>query len=240
MLQKSKVIILRATRYGDSSLILKTYSRQAGVLSLIASVSRKAKNGLKPSLLQPLNQLEIVYYAKSKGELKRLKEARVDYNYQSLPYAPVKSCLGLFLAETLQYVLQEEEPQEALYQFITSSFQELDSTQKSVANFHLVFLLALSRYIGFAPEKTSAEAQYFDMLEGRYTQFEPSHPHFISPPALGLWQQLQSLSVHTGYQLKMPSAQRAFLLDCLLKFYRLHVTDFGELKSLAVLHQVLH
>lgn len=240
MLQKVDTLILRVVRYGDSSLILKTYSQQQGLLSFIASVSKKSKTGLKPSLLQPLNQLETVYYGKSKGDLKRLKEARLSYQYQTLPYEPVKSCLAIFLAEVLQHVLHEEEAQPILYNFITDALQQLDASPKSTANFHLVFLLALSRYLGFGPETPSATANYFDLLEGRYTSDTPKHSHFINGPELELWKQLQNLNLTNYEQLKMAPQQRSYLLKALLSFFRLHVNDFGELRSLAVLQQVLH
>ncbi len=239
MLQKTELLILRTIRYGDSSLILKTYSQEQGVLSLIASVSKKSKSNLKPSLLQPLNWLESVYYSKSKGDLKRLKEVRVTYHYQSLPYEPVKSCLALFLAEILQHSLQEEEPQTGLYDFLKTSLQQLDQTSHPVGNFHLGFLLALSRYLGFAPQKAGQEPLYFDLLEGQYTGIQPHHGHFIGQPELAYWQDLQELPLEECHQLKMPATLRAQLLQHLLAFYRLHVHDFGKLKSLEILQQVL-
>ena len=167
MLTKTEAIILRTVRYGDSSLIIKSFSRDAGVLSFIASLSRKSKSGLKNSLLQPLNQIEAVYYSKAKGDLKRLKEVRMAYNYSAIPFEAEKTCVGIFIAEVLQHLLQEEEPHPELFDYLQNGLRLLDASEKSIANFHLAFIMQISAMLGFAPERPSAEKHYAFLFNGR-------------------------------------------------------------------------
>lgn len=242
MLTKTQVIILRTVRYGDNSIILKTFSRGSGVLSFIASLSRKSHAGLKNSLLQPLNQIEAVYYTKAKGDLKRLKEARMAYNYQAIPFEAEKTCVGIFMAEVLQHLLQEEEPHPELFDYLQNGLRLLDASEKSIANFHLAFIMQISAMLGFAPERPSAEkrAHFFDLMEGNYVDYELPHRHFIQGPLVEKWRNLQAATLENCHEIKLKADERYHLLEALLDYCRLHITDFGELKSLPVLRQVLH
>lgn len=242
MLLKTEVIILRTVRYGDSSLIIKSFSKESGVLSFIASLSRKSKNGLKNSLLQPLNQVEAIYYGKAKGDLKRLKEARMAHNYQAIPYEAEKTCVGIFIAEVLQHLLQEEEPHPELFDYLQNGLRLLDASKKSIANFHLAFIMHISAMLGFAPERPSAEKRYafFDLMEGNYVDHELPHRHFIQGQLVQKWHAVQAASLENCHEIRLKADERYHLLEALLDYCRLHVTDFGELKSLPVLRQILH
>lgn len=235
----TQAIVLRSLRYGDNSLIIRCFTRQSGVLNFIAGTSRRARSGLRPSLFQALQQIEVQHSERSRGELLRIREAHPLVNYTTIPYHPVKSCLALFLAEVLQHLLREEEGNEALFRYVKGSLDYLDKTAHSVANFHLLFLMGLPHFLGFAPERLGSDRVYFDLAEGRYSAVAVDHPHFLEGALLEKWRQLQELSVEAGADLRLSAAQRSSLLQALLDYFRLHVHAFGELKSLAVLRAVL-
>lgn len=242
MLQKHELIVLRITAYGESSLVVKAFSRTKGVLSFITSVSRKSKSGLKKSLFQVLNILEVVYYEKSKGDLKRIKEAKLNHHYLNLPIDPIKSCTTLFLAEVLQHLLHESDVHPELYDYIKHSLMYLDEREESIANFHLVFLMNLTDLLGFAPasHENVKEKMFFDLLEGSYVKKEVPHSYYLKGEALKNWNQLQNVSLKNSHLLSLTGKSRATLLQNLLDYIRLHVSDFGELKSLKILREILH
>lgn len=238
MLVKSPVIVLGSVKYGDSSVILKTYSRDFGLISYIAGGVRGKKGGLKSAIMLPLNQMEAVFYDKSKSNLRRLKEVSSPKVYQNMYYDPVKNCICMFLAEVLSHVLHEEEPQEQLFDFLSHSFYVLDEAEKGVANFHLPFLFELSAFLGFRPEPYT-KGSYFDLVNGVYTPAEPPHSHYIKGDSLEHWKELEKLSAIGLHSLKLNADSRMKLLQLLIDYYRLHLKDFGELKSLDVLHTIL-
>ena len=238
MLSKSRAFVLHHTKYGDNSIVLKVYCETEGKLSLITSKARGKKGVMPPSLLNPLSLIEIIYYENNKGSLKRLKEVRPLYAYQSLNYDPVKSCITLFLAEVLHHVIHEEESNKALFNYCFNSFTNFDTQTSGWANFHILFLFGLSKFLGFYPEKQSSLKEYFDLLNGVYSQTAPPHPHFLEGKSLALWYQLyesERLSETSAFSRN----ERQILLKSLLEYYRLHIRDFGELKSLDILGQVL-
>ncbi len=239
MLAKSRAIVLSALKYGDSSLILRTYTETHGVMSFIAGgYGPKKKGPVKPSMALPLVQLNLVYYEKGKGSLKRIKEAA----FYGAPYAevgihPVKNCMALFLAELLAHVLHEEEANPALFSFLSTQLRALDEATH-YANLHLHFCFGLTAYLGFAPTQNSGPASYFDLVDGTPSLHEPAHTHYITAQVWEDWQKVQSQGENTT--LKLSSERRNRLLDALLLYYRHHVKDFGTLKSVEVIQSVLH
>ena len=239
MLAKTTALVLGAVKYGDSSIILKTYTREEGIKSFIVGGVRSKKGPLKPAMTQVLGQLNLVYYEKGKGELRRVKEATMDCHYQELWFDPVKSSLAMFLAEILAHVLREEEPNHNLYDFLSGTINELDTMEKGVGNFHLFFLLRLSAFLGFFPQMPNEGEIYFDLQSGVYSTSSISHFHFLSREETLLWLKMQQAEKEHSLSMGVTKSERSQLLDFMLTYYRLHVTDFGQLRSLEVVKTLL-
>lgn len=235
MIQKTDALLLGTVKYGDSSLILKAYTLELGIMSFIVGGVRGKKGPLKGSMAQPLAQLSLVYYNSNKSNLKRIKEATFTHSYGDFGSHPVKNCIALFLAELLNHVLQEEEANPPLFHFLSKRLLALDSSAQ-FANLHLNFCLELCTFLGFAPDVGSAP--YFDLLSGSTSASEPVHSHFISGEVWEDWKALQQ--EQNVEQVRLSSARRSKLLDAILLYYRHHVKDFGTLKSVEVIQSVLH
>lgn len=240
MLAKTEAIVLHSVKYGESSAILKCYTRAEGLRSFIAGGLHSKKGVLKPSFVQPLSQLQLVYYLKGRSELKRVKEVSIAKSYEEIFYDPVKSSIALFLAEFLGKVINEEEANEQLYQYLVTSLEELDLMQEGFGKFHLIFMYRLSRYLGFAPEVPGKEAHYFDLINGVYSHFEPPHRHHLTKVETQLWLALHFYGRGETKNFMINAPKRDVLLKALLEYYRLHIHDFGELRSLPVLKELLH
>jgi DNA repair protein RecO (recombination protein O) len=239
---RSEAIILRTVKYGDSSMVLTVFGPECGLLSLISNVSRNSKKGLRKPLMQVLSLVEIIYSDKSKGELKRLQELRILHPYQEIPFDPVKSCLALFLAELLSKSLKEEATAPQLYQFLKEAFIYLDEEQASLANFLPSFLMDFSAYLGFEPHfKENSQAPYYDLLDAEEIFKEPLHSYYIYGNEAQVWAALQAEGYKNSAQIALTnSGQRRQVLENMLSYYRLHFNDFGQLKSLPVLYDLLH
>lgn len=234
-------IVLSSTRYGENRLIVNIFTPEYGTLGFIATLAKKSKTGLKPAHFQNLQILEFSFAEKSKGSLKRIQEARIPISYQSLYFDPIRSCLSLFLAEFLQKVLKEEEPHEELFHFVKQALIQLDRAEGGVANFHLAFLMDLSAYLGFSPQlDDSQDAAYFDLLEGGLRHTIPEHPHYIQSAEIGHWREIKrgGTANFESLALRSSSARRQ-ILERMIDYYRLQLNDFGPMKSLAILKEVL-
>ncbi|MDQ1148305.1 DNA repair protein RecO [Sphingobacterium zeae] len=154
MLNKTRAVVLKTTNYSESSLVAQLYTEHFGMQSYLIAGARKPKGKIKANILQPLHLLEIVATHKDNGSLQRISEARQAPALQEIPYDIVKSSLALFLNEILYKILKEQEHDSYLFEFIHQSILWLDQSHSNLANFHLVFLIKLTRFLGFYPAKS--------------------------------------------------------------------------------------
>ena len=179
---KTRAIVLRSVRYGDSQIIVDVFSREKGRASFICHVSKNGRGKIRQQLFQPLTILEIVYDDRPTRSLQRFRDIRLAQPYFSIPFQPEKLAIGLFIAEFLSYALRDEQCNEPLYDYVESSVTWLDNVVGQFANFHLVFMLRLSRFIGFFPNlEEMAEGDWFDLRNGVFTPIKPLHPDYLRP-----------------------------------------------------------
>ncbi|MCF8713836.1 DNA repair protein RecO [Joostella atrarenae] len=236
MIVTTKAIVLSALKYGDTSLIVKLFTACDGVKSyLLKGVLASKKGKLKKGYFQPLTQLEIVANHKNKGTLESLRDVKLAYSYKSLQTDVLKSSIALFLSEMLVVSLQEEEENVILFDFIENAFIWLD-TNNEIANFHISFLIQLTTFLGFYPDDTHIDAPYFDLLEG---EFVPSlYNEVIEGVTLEAFKQFLKADFDEAKTIKMGRGVRAILLNNLIRYYQLHLTDFKKPRSLEILQQV--
>ncbi len=233
----TKAIVLSSLKYGDTSLIVKAFTLSDGLKSyLLKGLLTSKKGKLKTAYFQPLTQLEMVANHKNKGTLESIREVRVTYHYQSLHSEIPKNAITLFLAEMLCNSIQEEERNEGLFYFMESALQWLD-THTEITNFHIYFLIDLTKYLGFYPETTNTSGTYFDLLEGEFTDTRSLNPN-ISGENLNLFKRFLGINFDTLQSVKMKKANRNQLLQSLVLYFELHLQGFRKPKSLAILNEV--
>lgn len=233
----TKAIVLNSLRYGDTSLIVKAFTASDGLRSyLLKGVLSSKKAKVKAAYFLPLSQLELVAYHRGKGSLERIKEVKVSYAYQSLHTDFKKNAMTLFLAEMLGNSIYEEEKNTALFQFLELALQWFDQEER-IANFHIYFLISLTRYLGFYPEMGDGEAPYFDLLEGEFIS-RPSLNPLLQKQNLFYFKRFLGINFDTVHTIKMNKNNRQNLLQSLVLYYELHLQGFRKPRSLAVLNEV--
>ena len=247
-------IVLRTVKYGDNSLIVDLFTESRGRQSFMTSTMRAKRSVRSVSFWQPLSMVEFSAETKpNAGKLPRPNDVRTYYNYTDLPFSPIKSTLALFLAEFLSAALREEKENQPLYRYIESSLQWLDMVESSaaIANFHLAFLMHLSRFMGIYPnlevnDNLNSKSQisnlksqtYFDLLAGTYCDRQPSHAHFLKNQEAQALPILFRMDYPTLHLFRLSRKDRMRILQVLNEYYRLHVPNFPELKSLEVLQEL--
>ena len=167
MLLKTKGIILHTIKYADKKVICKIYTRDFGVQAYMVNVGNSARSKIKPAILLPLTQLELEVFSKQNKDLGRINEVSCFYQYSDLPFNIQKSTIAAFINEILYRSIHEEEANSELFDFIVHSFQWMDMSTLPMYNFHLFFLAALSKHLGFYPQNNySTSEKIFDLQEG--------------------------------------------------------------------------
>jgi DNA repair protein RecO (recombination protein O) len=237
MLQKTSGIVLHTTNYSETSLIVKIYTSNFGLQSYIISGVRSKKSKNKAVLFQPLALVEMIVSGSEKNNLQRISEISIEHPYSTIPYHIIKSTIAIFINEILYRSIKEEHADMDMFEYIKNSLLLLDLKTDNLSDFHIRFMLQLSRYLGFYPQgKYSAETPIFDLQEGRFVKHIPGHSHYLNTAHSLL---LNDFIITGNDQLKLTKLQRKELLQTLILFYRLHIASFGEIKSHTVLEEVM-
>ena len=143
------------------------------------------------------------------------------------------------MAEFLYHSLRSEQHNEPLFDYIADSVQWLDASTEGYANFHLTFLIRLSRFLGFYPNLEGYEEQaIFDLRSGCFSMQVPTHSDFLQPSEARLIHLMMRMDFPTMHLFRMSHQERNRLLEISLIYYRLHLPDFPELKSVSVLQEL--
>ncbi len=240
MLFKTSGILLHSVKYSDTSLIVKIFSSDFGLKSYIVNASRNKKSKIKASLFQPLALVEIIVSNTEKAKLERISEINIITPYTNIPYNIIKSTITLFLNEILYRAIKEQQNDINLFEFIKNSLLLLDLKQENCSNFHVFFMIQLSRYLGFFPEGSySISSSIFDLQEGRFINHIPNHPFYLNEMLSNLFYQFITSEYNSIHKLKLDKMQRKALLKALIKFYQLHIASFGEIKSFEILEEII-
>lgn len=239
MLITTRAIVISAIKYGEADLIVKCFTEISGLKTyLLRGILKSKKGKLKASLFQPLTQLEIVANHKDKGTLESMREARILHPYRTLHSNILKSTVVLFLAEMLRNAVGEEEENRQLYHFLEESFKWFDSNEQ-IANFHLLFLLKLTRYLGFYPDNSEMEQDVFNLLDGTFQAVE-TNSYCITSENLDLLKLLLGTDFDALGGIRLNQISRAKFLIMLLEYYELHLQGFKKPKSLSVLNEIFN
>ena len=247
MIHKTKGIVLRAVKYGETSLVVTVFTELYGVQTYMVNGVRTAKKtGSKAALYQPASLLDMEVYHNEQKTMHRIKECNWSFLYQGILSDVVKNSIALYMVELIYKTLKQPEKNSDLFYFCEDALQQVDGATKIIAaNFSLYFTLHLTHFFGFRFSNIDAgllqkENIYLDLQEGVFTDLHPAHPHFMEKEdALITAELLKIMQPQELEQVKMNHHKRRALLLKYLEYYALHIQDFGQMKTLIVLHEVL-
>ncbi len=233
---KTSAIVLRTVKYGESQIIVDMLTRQLGRVSFICHLPKTGRGKIKKQLFQPLTILDLSFDHRPTAGLQRFRDVGLAKPFASIPFDPAKLSISLFLAEFLNYATRDEQQNEPLYDYVEDSLLWLDCTTERYANFHLVFMMRLSRFIGFFPNLAENSGRlWFDLRNSTFTAVRPAHPDFLDPAEASHIALLMRMDYKNMHLFRMSRDERNRCVDIIVGYYRLHVPGFPEMKSLPVL-----
>ncbi len=228
MLVKTQGIVIHYLKYRETSIIVKIFTRELGLKSYLVNGVRSAKSKSKMAFYQPLTLVDLVVYDKENASLNRISEVKLDHPFQLIPFDFYRTGIAMFMGEVLSKAIYENYQNEFLFDFLHQSIVLLDQDHINLGNFPLAFLLETSRFLGFAPDNA---LEFFEQVH----ETSPSQSIILEEKKYlsGLMQEAFNPS------LKIPAAIRRQLLDDMLRFYRINLESFPEIKSLHVLRNLM-
>jgi len=234
MRQSIKGIYLNHFSYSETSVILKVFTKEYGLRSFIVKGIKKKKGGA--GVLQPFHLLEIECSFNPNKNLNYAGVIKLQRPPVSITMDIRKSMVAIFLTEVLYKCIKEEESNSELYDYISTAISIYDESDFN-ANFHLVFLMGLSRYFGFRPSPPEKLSQkYFSIKEGVFEHPSEIFDYHLSPELSFQLVQLIGTKFDTILELKYSNSIRKELLGALIKFYEMQL---GMKKDIITSHKIL-
>jgi DNA repair protein RecO (recombination protein O) len=244
MVHKTKGIVLRTVKYGETSLIVTILTELFGLQSYLVNGVRtnKGKGGSKAGMFQPAAMLDLVIYHQESKNLNRLKEYSWSFLYKNILSDVISNSIALFMIELLQKCLKQPETNPELYYFMEDALMSLDQGERNVqGNFPLFFALHLAGFFGLRIDDNYSEKRnYLDLKEGYFTGEKPLHPHYLDPALSEVTAHLLKIKQPAELaDLPLNKDKRRLLLEAYEDFYSMHLQGFTPLKTLPVLRTLL-
>ena len=238
MLVQTKGIVFRQTKFSETSVIALIYTEKFGLLSYIVQGIRRQGSKQKAALLQPGSYLDLVVYHRPEKKLNRIKEMKAAIVYQFIPFNVVRGMLLLFMIEVCTHSIKEEEINHDLFTFLEEAVIKLESASTSMKYFPQQFLLYLSQHLGIQPNLS--QGVYFDLVEGSFTDSRPIHNNYVDGDGVEIIRKIIKNNKWINLTIEISKKDRTNLTKALLAYYNYHLTNFGQLKSIDILEQVLN
>ena len=235
-----KGIVLRCVKYDDKSFIAHVFTASHGHVSFMINASRGKRSGANARLFQPLSFLAFQWDAKPNATLHRMKEVRLLFVQQEIPVDPVKRYVAMMLAEFMAHALGGEAENPDLYIYMEHSMQWFDAAQEGFANFHLVLLLKLARFLGIAPNvEEYVQNCSFDLTSGHFVSAGIASELMMDERDAELLCRLSEANYASMVEIAMSRHDRARLIRYLARYFSLHIPGFPAIKSLDILQEVM-
>lgn len=236
MFSKTKAIILQKTNYSESSLVVQAFTENHGRVSLIVPGVRKKKSKTKTALFAPLSILEITADFSKTDKLIRPNEVKISFPFQTIPQSIFKSTMVLFLSEIINKSLRDAPSDPNVFKFIEAALMLLENETNNPVNFHTIFLLKMTHFLGFHPQNNPGN--FLDMQEGICTSIQPVNKVYLTGRQKELFLQCLGTKLDKHETLTISNSERRELLENVIKYYQLHIPSFGAVKSLSILEMI--
>lgn len=239
MYYKTDGLVVSTINYNDKYILAQIFTKEFGRVTYMVSKSKSKAAKVQRSLFSPLALLQLEVEHKLSRSIQRIREAQVLFHQFETMNDMGKTSMVFFLSEFLNRVLSETEANRHLFGFLEQSVHILEMTDKSIANFHLVFMIRLSYFFGFYPNFDNYMANsYFDMRNGEFVQRQPLHNNYVNREESVHLARLARISFENMHKFLFNRRDRILIINRILEYYRLHLNDFPKLKSLDVLHEL--
>lgn len=235
----TKAIVVSKLRYKDHDLIVRCYTEHYGIKSyLLKNALKNRKGKFKPAYFQLLSIINIEAEHKNNRSLHFLKDIKIQNNLESIHTNVIKSTIAMFLAEVLTIVLKEEEENLVLFNYLETSLIWFNENQAD-SNFHFIFLIELTKYLGFYPDTSQANLTSFNLEDGKFYN-NKTGKYYLVGENLTLFKQLLGIKFDANKSTLFKPTQKLEFLNMILLYFKLHLDGFYNPKSVTVLNQVFH
>ena len=236
MITKSKAIVLKNFKYGEDSLICKCFTEEHGLLSFfLKGINKKSKSGFKKSQFELLNNLSVIYNYKQNSNFKFFKEVKINFIYKDIPFNIYKNAISIFISEIFIKSIKNEGPDKSLFFFLEKSLTILDES-RTVNNFIIIFLLNLTKFLGFYPNIKSS-GNYFNLYSGVFEN-KKSVDYSVNEFNSIIIKKFLGTNFAQFEDVQINNETRSEIIATLIKYFETHCPGFKKPRSLDILYEI--
>ena len=226
MKYSSRAIALSYIKHGESSIIAKIFTEEKGLQSFIIKAVRNKKSKKNLGLFQALQLTNINTTYLPKKNLQYLTDISLLNPQTQEGINMKKNFLSLFVAEVTSKILHENEVDKPLFQFLWNLKTSLDSSNEIDPNFPIIFMIDLSKYMGFYPLNKEEASIYFNLELGEFTNSIEQLNYYINQENSRYFKALLNKQ-----KITIPYANRNQLLLDLIDYYKLQHHELKNMTS---------
>jgi DNA repair protein RecO (recombination protein O) len=233
MISKSKGIVIRTIKYGESSAITNVLTEQFGLVGFHIPSAFKNKGKTKISYLQPLNAVEISFNFQKTKSLQSISDI------SCLQYPDLRAfnqqAFYQVLCELLQQIVKENEINHALFHYLYDEALPGMNTDLHFWQLPYVMLSILHHY-GCAPNiDTYDEDSSLDLKNGIFLNVVPNLKNTADSESSAIIYEMMTRGIN---HLEVNSKTRQTVVKHLVNYYRLHIHEDFDLRSMEILTEV--
>jgi DNA repair protein RecO (recombination protein O) len=239
MFHKTQGIVLSTTKYNDKFSIAQVFTSDFGRTAYLLPISKSKKRKINSALFFPLSVIDMEVEHFPLRQIHRLKDVQRQFPLYSINVTAIKLSIAFFLSELLTKILQETNDNQVIFSYIKESIITLEEKEKGLANFHLAFMFNLAQFLGIAPNLDNySKSSFFDLMNGEYLYGKPIHNHYLNLQQSSFLNVFKRIDYNNLHLFKLSQGDRNIIINYMLDYYRMHVYDFPEIKSLEVLREL--
>lgn len=236
---KTKGILLHSVKYSDKGHIVYVLTEAFGRKSYWVSGSKSGRPMVSKSkvVLQPFSIIDYVGKAANKGDFHHFIEVSNSYFPEEVIFDYTKGAISLFISEVIYRVIKTGDESQILFDYIVQSIHSLNELKSGVSNFHLYFLLNLTRFLGYYPDENYEDDAFFDLTRGEYVIIRPTHNLYIEKIESRELNKLQKISISDLDSLKFNKMTRNTLVDAIIAYINYHQESNTKISSVDILRE---
>ncbi|MFI3239079.1 MAG: DNA repair protein RecO [Bacteroidales bacterium] len=241
MYERVTGIVLHITKYSDKNSIVHIYTDKYGKLSFLISESGGKVAKMRRAILMPLSLVEVQARMSAGKEIYTMSDVRLLYNCTSIHSDPIKNAIAMFMAELISRSATVREENSPLFRYLFQSIELLNHLQQGVANYHICFIYNLGAFLGIQPYIESyTEGAWFDMINGRFSRNKPTHNNILEPEMAQVIIPLSRMTFSNLHKFNFNRSERNQILDIIIRYYQVHNSTIGTLRSPEILKQLFN
>lgn len=237
---KTKGIVLHSVKYGEKGFIVYVLTEAFGRVNYWVGSSKGGKPVISKSKVTLLQFTVIEYVGKpsKKGDLHHFVELSNSYFPENIIFDYTKGAITLFMAEIIYKLIKNSDNNPILFDFVNQSIYTLNEIKSGVANFHIYFLLNLTRFLGYYPNENYEDEKFFDLTLGEFVVIRPVHNMYIEKKESRDLADLQKISVDNLESLNFNKMTRNTLVDAMVAYLNYHHETNIQIASTEVLREM--